>query len=130
MTPSETPSTEATGSCHFRLGVGPGATGGDLEVHLRCYADQPTGATVEWQVPDDRMPAEGRRETMEYLEWYLRDYLQLHPVGALHLTIVDAAWCSDRRNEPERAAFIAVHEAMTKAGLPPRPTFAPPEDAG
>lgn len=130
MMPTGTPSVEAKGSGRFRLGVGPGATGGDLEVRLRCYADRPTGVTVEWQVPHARMPDEGRQETVEYLEWYLRDYLQLHPVGALHLEVVDAGWWDDRRNEPKRAAFLAVHQAMTNAGLPPRPIFEPPDDAG
>src|SRR4051812_15902165 len=130
MKPTGTPSAEGKGSGRFRIGFGADATGGDLEVDLRCYADRPNEATVEWQVDDDRMPAEGRRETIEYLEWYLRDYLQLHPVGALHVAVVGAGWWSDRRNEPKRAAFIAVHQAMTNAGLPPRPLFAPPEDAG
>ena len=130
MTPTGTPSAEGKGSGRFRLGHGADGTGGDLDVHLRCYADRPNGVTVEWQVEDDPMPAEARRAAIEYLEWYLRDYLQLHPVGALHLTVVGAGWFSDRRNEPQRAAFIAVHEAMTKAGLPPRPLFADPDDAG
>lgn len=39
-----------------------------------------------------------------------------------------AVWWTDRRTEPRRAAFIAVHQAMTNAGLPPRPLFAPPND--
>jgi len=129
MTSPDSPSVEARGSCHFRFGVGSGATGGDLELLLRCYADRPSTATVEWQ-GGDRMPAEAKREAIEYLEWYLTDYLKKHPVGALHVTVVDAGWLTDRRNEPQRAAFLAVHEAMTKAGLPARELFVPPEDAG
>ena len=122
----ETPTAEARGSGRFRLGVGLGATGGDLGVRLRYYADRPVGATVEWLIPHDQVPAEGRREAIEYLEWYLRDYLRSHPVGALHLEVVDAGWWSDRRNEPTRAAFLAIHQAMTNAGLTPRPLFSPP----
>jgi hypothetical protein len=73
------------------------------------------------------MPAEAKREAIEYLEWYLTAYLDTQPIGALHLTVVDAGWFTDRRNEPERAAFIAVHTAMAKVGQAARELLPPTE---
>lgn len=116
------------GSCHFRLGIGSEATGGDLELDLHCAFGKDCSVSVDWQSPLHGIPDEARQKIVSYLDWYLRDYLELHPVGALSVVVTQAGWSMERRNEPERAAFLAVHQAMTNAKLPPRPLFAPPDE--
>jgi hypothetical protein len=123
---------ESEGRGNWVLGrVGaPGATCGDVTVRFRCRRGAPQAATVEWRVPPGRYPDDARDEVIAYLDWYLRSYLEMHPVGALHVDVVDAAWLAGRTNEPDRAAFLAVHAAMSKTDLPPRELrMSPNEDS-
>jgi hypothetical protein len=115
------------GSGRFRLGVGENATGGDLEIELRWFPGAVVGVTVEWLTSSDAVPREARRRMVSYIEHYLEGYLALHPVGSIHVTVVSAGWFTDRRNEPQRAARIALHLAIVDAKLPPPLLYAPPD---
>jgi hypothetical protein len=120
-------SNTGRGSGRFRLGLGADATGGDVDIELRCFPAQVPAVSVEWSASSEAMPAKARQQTVSYIERYLRDYLSEHPVGSLHVAVVGAGWFTDRRNEPERAAWIALHSAIVDAKLPPPPLYAPPD---
>jgi hypothetical protein len=115
------------GSGRFRLGSGPGATGGDVEIELRCLPEPASAVSIEWLAPSDAVPAEAQRQIISYIDSYLRGYLVLHPVGSIHVAVVGASWFTDRRNEPDRAAAIALHYAIVHAKLPPPLLYAPPD---
>src|SRR5579859_1550177 len=117
------------GSGLFRLGTGPDATGGNVEIELRCVPAAAPVVFVEWLAPHDSVPPQARQQTLAYIERYLRGYMGRNPVGALHVSVVGAGWFADRHNEPERAAWIALHHAIVDAELPPPPLYAPPTDA-
>lgn len=114
------------GSGLFRLGNGPDATGGNVEIELRCKPDAAPAVSVEWLAPHDTVPAHARHQILSYIEAYLRGYLGKNPVGKLHVSVVGAGWFTDRRNEPDRAAWIALHYAIVNAKLPPPSLYAPP----
>ena len=116
------------GSGHFLLGNGPGATGGNVVIELRCMPSPDASVSIEWLAPPAAMPAEARQVIVSYLEAYLRGYLNVNPVGSLRVQVVDAGWFTDRRNEPERAAVIALHDAIRDAKLPPPVLYAEPSD--
>jgi hypothetical protein len=124
---STDPIKAGRGSGHFLLGTGPAATGGDVEIELRCFPAPNPAISVEWKAPWQGVPVEAQKRIISYIERYLRGYLELHPVGSLHVTVVGAGWFTDRHNEPERAAWIALHYAIVNAKLPPPPLYAPPD---
>src|SRR5438132_9135921 len=110
---------EGHGKGNFRLGIGREATGGDIELLLRCLS-QPTGqVSIKWAVPETIFPAEVRKTIVQFIENYLRGYLKIHPVGALEVTVLNGGWMEDIRNDLERASFIALHKAIIHAKLPP-----------
>jgi hypothetical protein len=120
-------SNTGQGSGRFRLGVGVGATGGDVDIELRCFPASAPAVSVEWLAASEAVPAQARQQIVSYIERYLNGYLSQHPVGSLHVAVVSAGWFTDRLNEPERAAWIALHRAITAAKLPPPPLYAPPD---
>ena len=120
-------SNTGRGSGYFRLGFGADATGGDVRIELRCLPASVAAVSIEWLASPEAVPAEARQQITSYIESYLRGYLVLHPVGALHVAIVGASWFTERRNEPERAAWIALHAAIVDAKLPPPVLYAPPD---
>lgn len=126
MKPGATPATPSRGTGRFILGFGPEGTCGDVDLLLEVHPGPETAVTIEWSVPEGCVPAEARARIVSYLEWYLEDYLSKEPVGSLRVDVVAAGWGEERRNEPERAAFLAIREAMTNAKLPPRDLFEPP----
>jgi len=114
------------GSSRFRFGSGAAGIGGHVDVELSCFSGRPFTVSVEWTAPLDAAPAPARHEILFYAERYLQNYLQLHPVGSLHVNIVSAGWDAERENDAERAAVLALHSAIRDAKLPPLPLFAPP----
>jgi hypothetical protein len=122
------PSYSGRGSGRFRLGFGADATGGDIVIELRCIPAAAPAVTVEWLASSDVVPPEAQRQMVSYIQDYLEGYLALHPVGSIHVAVVSAGWFTDRHNEPERAAAIALHMAILDAKLPPPLLYAPPDD--
>jgi hypothetical protein len=120
-------SNTGRGSGRFRLGFGANATGGDVEIQLQCIPATAPTVSVEWLVSPENVPTQARQQIVSYIEEYLHDYLALHPVGSLRVTIVGAGWFTERRNDPERAAWIALHGAIIDAKLPAPPLYSPPD---
>jgi hypothetical protein len=115
------------GSGCFRLGIGADATGGDIDIELRCFPAPVPAVSVEWSACSEAVPAQVRQQIVSYIERYLRGYLSQHPVGSLYVAVVGASWSTERRNDPERAAWIALHSAIIDAKLPPPPLYAAPD---
>ena len=120
-------STESFGSGRFRLGHGAGGTCGHVDLRLR-HIPEAAESMVEWCAGEDVVPGRARRQIVRCVESFLEGYLALNPVGGLHVAVVGAGWNKERRNEPERAATIALHEAIKAAGLPPPPLYASPPE--
>ena len=112
---------------NFVLGFGTQGTCGDVSLTLRCWRSEPPSVAVDWQAPGNCVPDFARQEIVACTTANLRGYLVEHPVGALQATITGAAWSTERRNEPDRASFWAMHSAILEAGLPPSAIFAPPD---
>ena len=125
-TDTQTPNT-GRGSGRFRLGVGADATGGDVDIELRYFLASAPAVSVEWAASSEAVPAVVRQQIVSYIERYLHGYLSQHPIGSLHVAVVGAGWFTERRNEPERAAAIALHSAIVDAKLPPPLLYAPPD---
>ena len=115
---TQTPNT-GRGSGRFRLGFGVDATGGDVDIELRYFPASSPTVSVEWSASSEAVPAVVRQQIVSYIERYLHGYLSQHPIGSLHVAVVSAGCFTDRRNEPERAAWIALHAAIIDAKLPP-----------
>jgi hypothetical protein len=118
------------GRCEFRLGTGLGATGGSIEIELRHFPipTSTPSVAVEWRAETNEVPQDARQQTVSYIEKFLRGYLICNRVGSLHVAVVRAGWFSDRLNETERAAWNALHEAITRARLPPPILYAAPDE--
>ncbi len=129
MDTQATGSTEAFGSGRFLLGHGTEGTCGHVDLTLRRLPEAAGSATVEWGAGIHGVPEWARLQILSCVERYLVWYVSVNPVGGLHAVIVGAGWSDERRNEPERAAVIALHDALRNAGLPPLPLYAPPTDA-
>ena len=115
------------GSGRFRLDVDASATGGDVDIELHCFVTSSPAVSVEWSASSDAVPAEAQQQILSYIERYLHSYLSEHPMYSIHVAVVSAGWFTDRRNEPERAAWIALHSAIVDAKLPPLPLYALPD---
>lgn len=114
------------GSSRFRFGSGVMGACGHVDIELSCFSESPSTVSVEWTAPLDSAPAHARHQILFYAERYLQNYLQLHPVGSLHVNVVCAGWDAERENDAERAAVLALHSAIRDAKLPPLPLYAPP----
>jgi hypothetical protein len=107
---------EARGRGRFVLGYGADGTYGHVELVLRL-APEPGRHSITWDVARSDLPADARARIECFLAEYLGNYTTRLWVG---LEVVITEVCSDpvRRNEYERAANLAIRDALEGLSLP------------
>lgn len=109
---------------HVVLGKGPEGTFG--YVGLRLFKTG-SGVAVEWAAGVE-VPLDVQSRVMNFAEQYLADYLNERDFG-LRAVILTVLTDPVRRNDYERAVWLAIHGAIVRLGLPVPLLYAPPDEA-
>lgn len=117
-------STVSTG--HFVLGKGPSGTFGHVALSIEV-TEAASGVEVAWNA-GDQLDSAVRQWLLDWVSNYLKWYVSDHPQFGFRVKINNVQTDPVRRNELDRAAWIAIIHAIDKLELPPLKIYAPPDE--
>ena len=110
----------------FVLGKGPTGTFGHVELSI-VVTEAGGGVEVTWNA-DDQLDSASRQTLLNWVTSYLKWYVSDHPQFGLRAKINGVQTDPVRRNELDRAPWIAILKAVDRLELPPLKIYAPPDE--
>lgn len=107
----------ALGKGSFVLGYGPDGVFGEVELSAELIPN-PGDYWLRWTVGTESASAEARHRIRAFVDSYVASYLETQPSIGLGITLQKVVMDPVRRNDYERAANLALRDALTQLGLP------------
>jgi hypothetical protein len=120
--PTVLATTDQTG--RFVLGYGAGGTFGHVEV--RASSIDSAGA-CDVSVAAGGVPHAALEEIRAYALAWLTGYVEANPSCGLRVVVTRVVLDPLRRNELERATYLALHLSVIELGLPPPALYEAPD---
>ena len=117
MTEQDTQKNYYEGKFRFSLGRGSSGVFGHVELLLQATPN-PGQFSIQWQVKSNHHANDARDQVAKAASEYLRKYVAGHPEYGFLVIITEVISDTERRNDYERAATLALRFALEKMGLP------------